>query len=99
MIAILAMIPLAYATNESDYKYWYKNGLGEYQQCRSQNICAITENTFTVACENSLNLGLTYIPHIDNETACQHGYHHGWVHACLNDGGGQCARRGMMVGQ
>ena len=41
-------------------------------------------------CENGVNLGPTPIPHIDNKTACEDGYTHGWIQECLIDGGGAC---------
>jgi hypothetical protein len=77
---------VAYSTNESDYKHGYKFGLYGYKQCHINHICAIEENTFTSECGNAI--GPDRGPYIYNETACQHGYHHGWVKACLNDGGG-----------
>jgi hypothetical protein len=67
---------VAYGTNESDYRYGYKYGLLGYHQRSISHICAIEENTYTPECENGLNLGSTFIPHIDNETACQHFQYH-----------------------
>jgi hypothetical protein len=84
---------VAYGTNESDYKYGYKDGLGEYHHCYINHICAVSEDIYTAACETGgLNLGPTPVYHVDNETACQHGYNHGWIKECLNDGGGAWCR-------
>src|SRR5215469_3151988 len=83
----------AYGTNESDYKYGYKDGLGEYHHCYINHICAVSEDIYTAACEpGGLNLGSTPVYHVDNETACQHGYNHGWIKECFNDGGGAWCR-------
>ena len=45
---------VAYGTNESDYKYGYKDGLGEYHRCYINHICAVSEDIYTPACENGL---------------------------------------------
>lgn len=79
---------VAYGTNESDYKYGLKFGRGMYQQCSNTHTCIFSGNYYTPECGNHLSFGSTPRPHIDNETACQHGYQHGWIKGCLNDGGG-----------
>jgi hypothetical protein len=90
IIPILVGMQLAYATNESDYKYGYKDGLWDYHQCRIQLRCDVgtEENTYGDCTTGVLDLSSTPSYHVGNETACNHGYHHGWVKACLNDGGG-----------
>ena len=81
---------VAYGTNESDYKYGYKAGKGEYQQCSNTHTCTVSENLLGVECEHHTgpNFGSVLTYNVDNETACNHGYFHGWIHECLKDGGG-----------
>jgi hypothetical protein len=81
---------VAYGTNESDYKYGYKDGLWEYHQCYIHNSCAVSEPVYDSFCEHYTgpNFGSTTIYNVNNETACQHGYNHGWIKECLNDSGG-----------
>jgi len=82
---------VAYGTNESDYKYGYKDGVYEYHDCRIQPKCnvGVEENTYSASCDSGgIYIGFTPTYRVVNETACNHGYHHGWVKACLNDGGG-----------
>jgi hypothetical protein len=92
MIAVLAtaFFQVAHATNESDYKYGFEMGKGEYQQCSSTHTCTVSENLLGVECEHYTgpNFGSAPTYNVDNETACNHGYFHGWIHECLNDGGG-----------
>src|SRR5215813_4054537 len=70
---------VAYGTNESDYKFGFKVGLRDYYECRNQSSCKPTlpEQVNTVM----ITAGEV------SQTPYAHGYHHGWVHACLNDGG------------
>ncbi len=37
-----------------------------------------------------VGLVIGFIPKyvVGNQTACNHGYFHGWIHECLKDGGG-----------
>ena len=52
-------------------------------------LSAVSEDVYTAACElGGLNLGSTPVYNVGNETACQHGYNHGWIHECLTLGGG-----------
>ena len=66
---------VAYGTNESDYKYGYKDGLGEYHHCFVNHICAVSEDINTSACDSGgVYLGFTPIYRVGNETACNHGH-------------------------
>src|SRR5215469_8014768 len=77
---------IAYGTNESDYKYGHELGKADYQQCSNTNTCTVSENLLTYQCAHHNAFVLRYNP--DNETACNHGHFHGWIHECLKDGGG-----------
>ena len=53
---------VAYGTNESDYRYGYKDGLWEYHDCRIQPSCnvGVEENTYDTFCvPGGLDLGST----------------------------------------
>jgi hypothetical protein len=91
-LAIAALVAIfcyqvAYATNESDYRHGFKAGLWAYYECRNQSSCRPTlpEQVNTVVTTGIIDGhpgGVTV-----SQTPYAHGYHHGWVHACLNDGG------------
>ena len=79
----------AFATNESSYRLGLKYGHDEYQQCYTAHNCDISENYYTPECESPVYIGRPHVPdYIDNRTACQDGYTHGWIQECLIDGGG-----------
>ena len=41
----------------------------------------------------AIELGATtHFYHVTNQTACNRGYFHGWIHECLKDGGGAICR-------
>jgi hypothetical protein len=44
IIPILVGMQLAYATNESDYKWGFKSGEAIYQQCSRYDTCMVSEN-------------------------------------------------------
>jgi len=85
---------VAYGTNESDYRIGYKDGLASYQYCSANHNCNVSENLHDSSCVPNKNLKLTHYAielglfNVDNKTACNHGYFHGWIHECLKDGGG-----------
>ncbi|MGC2571749.1 MAG: hypothetical protein WA364_09580 [Candidatus Nitrosopolaris sp.] len=83
VLAPIATFAFAKAINESSYKAGERFGYEEYHQCYTTHSCDSSENYYTPFC-GAL--------HIDNETACQHGYTHEWIHECLIDGGssGNC---------
>jgi hypothetical protein len=98
IIPILVGMQLAYATNESDYKWGFKAGKEMYQQCSRYNTCTTEENLLG-PCElpyhgphwyknGSIRVHLGPLHSVDNVTACNDGYFHGWIHECKNDGGG-----------
>ncbi len=41
---------VAHATNESDYKYGFKDGEGAYKECSMYHSCTIDENLYGVEC-------------------------------------------------
>jgi hypothetical protein len=51
------------------------------------HFCAASENVYTNICEPGP------IHHIQNETACNDGYNHGWIKECLKDGSVDCKAR------
>jgi hypothetical protein len=85
---------VAYGSNESDYRIGYKDGLASYQYCSANHNCNVSENLHDSSCVPTKNLKLTHYAielglfNMGNETACNHGYFHGWIHECLKDGGG-----------
>jgi hypothetical protein len=92
IIVVLGFLPLAHATNESDYKYGFKLGEDGYRNCSKYNSCTTEENLLTFACDPSQAnvINLTHQPTYvaGNQTACNDGNFHGWIHECLKDGGG-----------
>jgi hypothetical protein len=102
-IAILVAIfcyQVCYGSNESDYKYGFKEGNGAYKQCNSAHTCTVEQN-FYGPCSlyyppphwyksaiGWIQIGPSQIHFVDNVTACNDGYFHGWIHECKNDGGG-----------
>jgi hypothetical protein len=87
IIPLLLCCQVAYAINESDYRHGFKVGSWDYYRCRDIPSCKPTlpEQVNTVMTTGIIDGhpgGVTV-----SETPYAHGYHHGWVHACLNDGG------------
>jgi hypothetical protein len=82
LIHILVGMQLAYGTSESDYRHGFKAGLRDYYQCRDQSSCRPTlpEQVNVVTTSGVGGISVSQTPYA-------HGYHHGWVKACLNDGG------------
>jgi hypothetical protein len=100
LIIPILLVPLAYATNESDYKHGYKAGLWEYHRCYIGHFCAVSENVFSSDCSTApTNLVMLYKPvgppmhYVQNVTACNDGYNHGWIKECLKNGGVNCKAR------
>jgi hypothetical protein len=101
IIPILVGMQLAYATNESDYKWGFKSGEAIYQQCSRYDTCMVSENLMSptdcalpyhgphwyrpVHTHMLIQIGPSHS--VDNVTACNDGYFHGWIHECKNDGG------------
>jgi hypothetical protein len=89
-----------YATNESDYRWGFKSGEEIYQQCSRYTTCTVEENLVSaVDCQLPyhgphwyrnghmlVQIGPSHS--VDNVTACNDGYFHGWINECKNDGGG-----------
>jgi len=48
---------VAYGTNESDYKYGYKDGLSEYHYCSVNHNCTVSENVYTSVCDSRFKTG------------------------------------------
>ncbi len=67
IIAVLAMIPVAYATNESPYKWGYTNGLSDGKNNLRDELGS---------CENVFN-NSTSAWH-----QCEHGYNIGFKQGC-----------------
>jgi hypothetical protein len=74
-----------YATSGAfirDYKHGYKLGVSDYNECRAQTSCRPTlpeqVNTVIINVPGGIRM---------DESPYAHGYHNGWVKACLNDGG------------
>lgn len=83
----------AFATNEGSYRMGLKYGHGEYHQCYTGHNCDTSENYYTPECEDGgidVPRGSLADQHhvVDNKTACEDGYTHGWIQECLIDGGG-----------
>jgi hypothetical protein len=91
LIPILLLMPtLAMATNESSFKWGYKEAQIEYRDCLDGNAvdCGITTYSCFSPISTSVGDGTTKyheIEHYDimtNKTACMDGYIHSWNHIC-----------------
>jgi len=87
-LLLTAQTGIAKATNEHDYRIGLKYGHEEYHQCYTTHSCDASENYWSLGCDESFKFpDQGAFKKIDNETACQHGYTHGWIQECLLDGG------------
>ena len=99
-LALVLVLPLAifcfsfhhqaHATNESSYKWGYKQGKSEYDNCLDFDADC---NTATDDCQSPIYTSVknettgyfNSVPRYDavtNQMACIHGYIHAWNHFC-----------------
>jgi hypothetical protein len=80
---------VAYGTNESSYKWGYRQGKLEYSNCTSiDNGCGTADTSCFSPIHIATGVGTTHYrdtPHYEimtNKTACMNGYIHAWNHIC-----------------
>jgi hypothetical protein len=66
------------ATNEGSYQHGYRAAISSYSGCNQGGDCPQTHEWMNECTIWSYG-------QVDNETACIHGYYHGWVHWCHKD--------------
>jgi hypothetical protein len=90
MIKLVYILPLvmmggqlAYATNESSYKFGYESGKVMWHTCVNPDADCETAVPACTDHQVSYINGVANIePPPDNQTACQDGFIHAWNHMC-----------------
>ena len=86
---------VVYGTNESSYKYGYKQGKDEFTNCKDSDAdcTAAPDDCQSPVVWNTKNetTGYYSVEHrsydiMTNQTACMDGYSQGWEHSCKNNG-------------
>lgn len=70
---------LAYATNESSYKFGFQQGKTQYSQCTYRGDEDEPCDSGYSSCTGTWNNAITIVT---NVTACIDGYIHAWNHVC-----------------
>lgn len=94
LILLVAVTPVAHATNESSYKWGYQQGKSEFANCdifdadcnAAPDDC---QSPSHVSVKNETTGYYNSIPKYNimtNQTACMDGYSHAWEDSCVKDG-------------